>query len=75
MTYNLYSVQDTLVGFMPPFKMPNEATAIRAYENFLKTADNPGDLRLFHVGTFDDDTGVLESMIPKCIMGGGTNGD
>lgn len=71
MIYNLYSIQDVMVGFNAPFVMVNEAVAKREYANWLKTQKNPTDMRLFKVGTFDDSTGTLIGIVPECIVGGG----
>ena len=73
MIYNLYAIQDTLVGFNAPFIMVNESVAKREYTNFLKTSKNPTDMRLFKIGTFDDSTGTIVGIIPEQIMGGGDN--
>lgn len=76
MVYNLYAIQDTLIGFNAPFIMVNEEVAKREYKNFLETSKNPSDLRLFKIGTFEDETGTIIGEIPKQIMGGGTeNGE
>lgn len=71
MIYNLYSIQDTLVGFNAPYIMVNEEVAKREYSNFLKKTPNPTDMRLFKIGTFDDATGTIVGEIPVQIMGGG----
>ena len=71
MIYDLYAIQDVMVGFNAPFIMVNENVAKREYENWLKHSKNPEDMRLFKVGTFDDATGTVLSLTPECIMGGG----
>ena len=74
MIYNLYAIQDTLVGFNAPFIMVNEDVAKREYNNYLKTTKNTEDLRLFKIGTYDDSTGTIIGEVPKCIVGGVING-
>lgn len=71
MIYNLYSIQDTMIGFNSPFLMVNESVAKREYATWLKSAKNPTDQRLFKVGTFDDSTGTIIGTVPECILGGG----
>lgn len=75
MIYNLYSIQDTLVGFNAPFIMVNENVAKREYQHYLETSKNPEDMRLFKIGTFDDASGTIIGKTPTQIMGGKTNGD
>lgn len=75
MIKNIYSIQDTLIGFSDPYIMVNEEVAKREYHNFLKRNPNAPDMRLFKIGTFDDKTGTIISIIPECIEGGGINGE
>lgn len=74
MKYNIYSVQDVLIGYAQPFIMMNDEIAKRAYEDFLKDPNTTHreDKRLFHIGTFDDETGVIEGVNPVCLQSGGT---
>lgn len=73
MIYNLYSVQDTLVGFNAPILMVNEEVAKRTYSDYLKSekCQHPQDMRLFKIGTFDDVTGTILPIVPEQILGGG----
>ena len=71
MMYNIFSIQDVMVGFNAPFVMVNDEVAKREYSHFLKTNKNPTDMRLFKIGTFDDATGTILPLTPECIMGGG----
>lgn len=73
MIYNMYAIQDTMIGFNAPFIMVNEEVAKREYHNFLKKNPNAPDMRLFKVATFDDATGTIVGIIPECIEGGGLN--
>ena len=75
MIYDLYAIQDVMVGFNAPFIMVNENVAKREYNNFLEKTKNPTDMRLFKVGTFDDATGTVLPLTPECIMGGGEKKD
>lgn len=73
MIYNLYSIQDTLIGFNAPFIMVNEEVAVREYRNFLSTNKNSADQRLYKIGTFDDSTGTVIPIVPVIIEGGKPN--
>ena len=75
MIYDLYAIQDVMVGFNAPFIMVNENVAKREYNNFLEKTKNPTDMRLFKIGTFDDATGTVLPLTPECIMGGGEKKD
>ena len=65
MTLNLYSVKDVKVGFMKPFTAVNGSVAQRDFsmavnrpgDDFM--AANFGDLELWYLGSFDDQTGVV----------------
>lgn len=70
MMYKVYSIQDTLMGFNAPFIMPNEAIAKRSYVQNAKKNENSLDLRLYEIGTFDDETGEIIPKTPTQIMGG-----
>ena len=74
MNYNLYSIQDTLVGFNAPYLMVNDNVAKREYANFLKKTTNPTDMRLYKIATFDDTTGTIIPLPAlEQLMGGGDN--
>lgn len=73
MKYNLYAVQDVIIGFGVPFVKCNDQHAIRDYLNDLKSNPHAEDMRLFKVGQFNDETGELEGCIPECLQGGGVN--
>ena len=75
MIYSMYSIQDTMVGFGQPNIIKNDEIAKRDYHNFLKQTPNAEYMRLYKVGTFDDETGTVLPIIPECIEGGITNGE
>lgn len=75
MNINLYSIQDTMVGFNAPFTMVNDEVAKREYQHFLEKNINAPDMRLFKIGEMDDQTGEIKPIVPVCIMGGGENGE
>lgn len=71
MITTLYAIQDVLVGYQFPFTGANEEAVLRDYKNWLKEQPHAKDLRLYKIGTFDDETGTIIGIIPECIQGGG----
>lgn len=65
MTYKMYSIKDTKVGFMSPFFMQNDAVAKRALATTVNASesnmirDNVADMELWSIGEFDDSLGVF----------------
>ncbi len=66
MQIQIFSIYDAKAeAFIQPFYSPTKAVGIR---NFAHAANNPdsefykfaGDYTLFHIGTFDSDTGLIE---------------
>lgn len=61
------AVYDTKAkAHLTPFFVHNTAVAVRAFAGAVNAdkgtspvADNPGDFILFHLGTFDDETGQI----------------
>lgn len=71
MKYNIYSIQDVMVGFNAPFIMKNDELALRSYKSFLKDNAYSADMRLFRLGTFDEETGAIEGeAVPVLLQGG-----
>lgn len=71
MIYNLYTIQDVMIGFNAPFIMKNDEIAKREYRNFLENNPNKEDMRLFRVGKFNDETGeVTPEVTPQLVEGG-----
>lgn len=69
MKYNIYAIQDVLIGFNSPIIFKNEEIAKREYNNFLETNPNRNDMRLFKIGEFDDETGEIKSDTPRIVEG------
>lgn len=66
MVKNLYSILDVNVGFGMPLVQDNDAVAMRNFENACVDESSvfhthSADFSLFCVGTFDTDTGIVES--------------
>lgn len=69
----IFSVKDNLVGFNSPYIRMNERVAIREFRTMVDNLDNDGDhsvfdLGLYFVGTFDLETGVIESHDPQVVL-------
>ena len=66
---------DVAENYFGCFDNVNRATAIRSFEESLKVIVNqlharPSDLSLYHIGFFDDSTGVFEAVSPTKICDG-----
>lgn len=67
MKFNLYSVFDVVANsFASPFLSPNDRVATRSFADLVKDPQsrvhhNPADYSLYIVGTFDDESGIIES--------------
>lgn len=65
MQKNLYSVRDEkTVAFFPPFLASNHGEALRTFSDLCKNVDTlmaryPGDFALYHLATFDDQSGSV----------------
>ncbi len=75
MIQNLYSIWDQKAEtFMAPFCVPTKGLAIRAFEDAINSdshhfGQHPADYTLFQTGTFETDTGFIEST--KISIGNG----
>lgn len=74
------SVFDTVSGvFGQPMFVPTVGVAARAFTDEVnrQAQDNqfykhPNDFQLFEIGSFDDNAGVLESLVPaRLVLAGG----
>jgi len=69
----IFTVKDNLVGFNSPYIRMNERVAIREFRTMIDDLDDKGDhsvfdLGLYCVGTFDLETGVIESHDPQVVL-------
>lgn len=65
---NLYSVKDDLSGdFGPVMEAKNDAVAVRATRQMLSKYPSAQDMRLFKVGEFNPDTGIITGGNPIWI--------
>lgn len=76
MKLQVFSVFDSKVGaFATPFFVPTRGAAVRSFmdacrDETLPFKKHPGDYRLFHLGEFDDNAGLLAALSkPDPVMG------
>jgi len=68
MKINVYAIKDAKAGiFHPPFFSQNHATATRSANHSARDAhslsnSHPEDFAIYHIGTFDDESGKLSVM-------------
>lgn len=69
-----FAVHDKAVGaYLPVFFARSKGEAIRSFETAANSqehqfAKNAGDYTLYHVGSFDDNSGMLEAVDPQRIL-------
>jgi len=74
MLKKIYSVYDRKVeAYGTPFVQQNEALAIRSFERAYLNPELdfslfPEDYSLFELGTYNEDTGQIESTSPRLIL-------
>ena len=72
-TLEIMSVYDTAISsYMRPFASQSIGAAVRQFEDEYNTPDtpiakHPEDYALFHLGTFDDSSGNIETIEPRCV--------
>lgn len=70
MIYPVYAIRDFKTGFLQPVCEVNEASAVRNFSSAVLSNDkglfftNPGDYALYHIGSYDTDSGVIDSLVP-----------
>lgn len=73
MKVNLYAVQDVKAHrFNPPFSGQSHVEAMRAFAQPCQNPESlwnkyPEDFSLFHIGTFDDESAQVESILPAFL--------
>lgn len=72
--YNVYAVFDNLTQvFMQPTFIESDDEAIRLFtyqiNNINLWRDNPSDYELYKLGSYDNESGELNSRIEKLIKG------
>lgn len=66
MIFGVYSIKDLKTGFLPVTIEYNDNSAIRNFEHACASAESlfythPGDYQLWKLGTFNSDTGELNT--------------
>lgn len=79
MIINIYSIRDACVGFGNPFVQPNDDVALRTMRSLLvdpqsEFSRSPKDYSIWCIGTFDTDTGIIDSKVPEMLSRGECNG-
>jgi len=60
--------------YKPPFYLPTVGLAIRSFTDLCNTPETtinmyPSDFKLYKLGTFDDNTGLIDQLIPAQLIG------
>lgn len=72
----IFSVKDSAVGaFMQPFTSQSRGAAIRAFADAVNDSStpmnkHPDDYELYEIGTFEEETGVVQGKLPECVARG-----
>lgn len=66
-------LDDKAVGYAHPFVAMTRGIAERMFHDWVSDertpiSKHPGDYRLFQVGSFDDETGLLESLPTPMLL-------
>lgn len=75
MISGVYALKDVKVGFWKPFTQPNDAVALREFDNLVNASNdsfivqNYADLELYKLGEFNDETGVLSTNVQYLVKG------
>ncbi len=80
MIYGVYSIYDSAAGvFTAPTIDISDASAVRSFQQALANSGSimnfkPDDFDLYQIGTFDVESGFLDSVVPPCRLFVGSNG-
>ncbi len=81
MIYGVYSIYDQAAGvFCAPTIDISDASAVRGFQQALANSGSimnfkPDDFDLYQVGTFDVETGYLDSLVPPSRLFVGSDGN
>ncbi len=76
MNFKVYSVYDSKAkAFLPPFYLPMEGMAVRTFSDCINSDSHqfgahPEDYGLFTLGEFDDQSGIMDTIIPEIVRTG-----
>lgn len=73
MIYPVFAIRDFKTGFLSPVCEANEASAVRNFEAACLKSDSlffshPEDYALFHLGSYDTDTGDMRPAVPSEVV-------
>ena len=75
MKMEMYAVKDIKAGiFHPPLFAHNAPHAIRMCSSVLDNEESqfakwPADFQIFHIGSFDDQSGNIDAIAPQLLCG------
>lgn len=76
MKLSIFSIYDSKAqAYLPPFFLPRKQMAVRAFAECCNSESHqfgkwPADYTLFHVGAFDDESGLIDSFPPISLGNG-----
>ncbi len=75
MIFDIFCLKDARVGWLNPTFEQNENVAYRNFAHAVQNSDSilhshAKDFSLYKIGTFDSDSGLINSCIPEFIVGG-----
>lgn len=75
MKFNVYCMRDEMTGFLTPTFEQNDNVAIRNFKFAMNRPDtllfaNAKHFDLYCIGTFDTESGKIESIEPELIVNG-----
>ena len=79
MIFKIFAIHDSKAqAHFPPFYLPTKAMAVRAFADMANDPTNnvgkhPEDYTLFHIGEYDDNTGVIEPLSPTTAINKAVN--
>lgn len=70
---SVYAIRDTKAeAFHRPFYSHNHATAMRSVETEVNNPEtglkNPEDFQLYHLGEYEEQTGILKTHAPEHLI-------
>ncbi len=81
MIYGIYSIFDSAAGvFTAPTIDISDSSAVRSFQQALANSGSimnfkPDDFSLYQVGTFDVETGYVDSLVPPARLFVGSDGN
>lgn len=66
----LVSIEDVFTGFTTPRAVENLEVAKRDFKLIDENDPRHGDLRLYHIGEFNTETGDIKAKKPELLMKG-----